>query len=234
MGNHPTPKLKARPPWRFDRGRVRRAERHRDFLMDRQRLRGITSPMARATTSHQAPRTTVGGLRLVRGEPLRHAGRGRGPCRADCIQTPDEPPAAGGSSPPSRAGGAGRGHRRPQPLARLGGGGQIGRPRPRGTPRLPYRGPASATHSIASTRPELYYSSEDVVIVPGLMACELTDLTEGHGTVWINPSPAVGPEALLRLRLAPFDCHKSDRDGLPASEGTRGSTSKGSTPWRWT
>ncbi len=60
----------------------------------------------------------------------------------------------------------------------------------------------------------LFYSTDDVLIIPGFLGSELDDVTKGgEGTVWITPQILTGnTEKLNDLRLKPYVAGKPDRD----------------------
>jgi hypothetical protein len=72
--------------------------------------------------------------------------------------------------------------------------------------------------------PELYHGDEDVILVPGLAGCELTDLTGESGTLWIDSDLYTDATSLYRLKLAPFQLESAERDA------TRGVTVRATGP----
>ncbi len=66
----------------------------------------------------------------------------------------------------------------------------------------------------------LFFSTDDVILVPGFLGSSLTDATGGNGLIWVDPTlvlPGHGKE-LSALELAPFDESKPDHD---ATAGVR-------------
>lgn len=61
----------------------------------------------------------------------------------------------------------------------------------------------------------LFFSTDDVIIVPGLMGSELVDLTGGIGLIWIDPRLVFSADELLALRLAGFAPGRPDTDATP-------------------
>jgi hypothetical protein len=58
---------------------------------------------------------------------------------------------------------------------------------------------------------ELFFSTDDVIIVPGFMGSELRD-AGGHGLIWIDPTLPLHPGELDFLRLSPFDPNGPESD----------------------
>ena len=58
----------------------------------------------------------------------------------------------------------------------------------------------------------LFFSTDDVIIVPGFMGSELVDLTGGNGLIWIDPRLVFSAEELLALRLAGYTVGQADVD----------------------
>src|SRR5262245_59119894 len=57
----------------------------------------------------------------------------------------------------------------------------------------------------------LFFSTDDVILVPGFMGSTLTDLGE-HGLIWIDPLLVIDGDQLSALRLAAFDADGPDPD----------------------
>jgi hypothetical protein len=58
----------------------------------------------------------------------------------------------------------------------------------------------------------LFFSSDDVIIVPGFLGSELVDLTGGNGLIWIDPKLVFSTGQLLALRLKAFVQGQPDAD----------------------
>lgn len=65
-----------------------------------------------------------------------------------------------------------------------------------------------------------FFSTDDVILVPGFMGCSLRDATGPHGLIWIDPGLFIGEggEQLAALRLAAF---QQDRPEQDAEAGVR-------------
>lgn len=76
----------------------------------------------------------------------------------------------------------------------------------------------------------LFFSTDDVILVPGFMGCTLRDVGGGHGLIWIDPTLVIDGDQLSALRLAGFDADKPDRDaGAGKSGSSPGTRSRRST-----
>jgi hypothetical protein len=62
----------------------------------------------------------------------------------------------------------------------------------------------------------LFFSTDDVIIVPGFMGSALLDVAGGNGLIWINPRLVLCPDELLLLKLGPYDPRQPDRDEVPS------------------
>jgi len=63
----------------------------------------------------------------------------------------------------------------------------------------------------------LFLSTDDVIIVPGFMGSELSDVS-GGALIWVDPALVVNADKLLDLGLGPF------QDGRPDTDATAGVT----------
>jgi hypothetical protein len=63
----------------------------------------------------------------------------------------------------------------------------------------------------------LFFSTDDVILVPGFLGSSLTDATGGNGLIWVDPGLALpgGGKQLSVLKLAPSDETKLDHDAVP-------------------
>jgi hypothetical protein len=69
----------------------------------------------------------------------------------------------------------------------------------------------------------LFFSTDDVIIVPGFMGSELSDLRPvGPGLIWVDPKLVLDGSELLALRLAKYEKDRPDRDADGARIGARG------------
>src|SRR5262245_16673000 len=65
----------------------------------------------------------------------------------------------------------------------------------------------------AGTRMALFFSTDDVIVVPGLMGSTLRDVQGDLGLIWIDPALALDDgRELDALRLAAFDADHPERD----------------------
>ncbi|MBI1344885.1 hypothetical protein GC163_01200 [bacterium] len=61
-----------------------------------------------------------------------------------------------------------------------------------------------------------FFSTDDVIIVPGFMGSRLTDVDGGNGLIWIDPTLVVNGGQLAALKLKPaFDQHQVEQDFTP-------------------
>ncbi len=63
----------------------------------------------------------------------------------------------------------------------------------------------------------LFFSTDDVILVPGFLGSSLTDETGGNGLIWIDPGLVLpgGGAQLSDLRLAPSAKDQPDHDAVP-------------------
>jgi hypothetical protein len=63
----------------------------------------------------------------------------------------------------------------------------------------------------------LFFSTDDVILVPGFLGSSLTDETGGNGLIWVDPELVLagGEKQLSALKLASFDEKKPDHDATP-------------------
>src|SRR5262245_65550116 len=59
---------------------------------------------------------------------------------------------------------------------------------------------------------ELFFSTDDVMIVPGFMGSQLDDVTGPYGLIWIDPKLLVDARELLQLALKAYQPTKPDED----------------------
>ncbi|HKA07086.1 MAG TPA: hypothetical protein VKD71_07495 [Gemmataceae bacterium] len=59
---------------------------------------------------------------------------------------------------------------------------------------------------------KLFFSTDDVIIVPGFMGSELTDVSGGNGLIWIDPKLVLDASQLLALGLAEYAAGAPDQD----------------------
>jgi hypothetical protein len=59
---------------------------------------------------------------------------------------------------------------------------------------------------------QLFFSTDDVIIVPGFLGSELADVSGRDGLIWIDPKLVFGAGKLMDLRLAPFQAGQPDAD----------------------
>ncbi|CAN5853063.1 hypothetical protein BH23PLA1_BH23PLA1_13510 [soil metagenome] len=70
----------------------------------------------------------------------------------------------------------------------------------------------------AGARLSLFFSTDDVIIVPGFMGSSLRDVDGRHGLIWIDPKLVISGDQLNALKLATFAKGLPERD---ATEGVR-------------
>jgi hypothetical protein len=63
---------------------------------------------------------------------------------------------------------------------------------------------------------QLFFSTDDVILVPGFLGSQLADTAGRDGLIWIDPKLVFGAAKLMDLRLAPF------RDGQPDADAAAG------------
>ena len=67
----------------------------------------------------------------------------------------------------------------------------------------------------------LFFSTDDVILVPGFLGSELADFGSGGGggVIWIDPKllagSILGTDELLKLKLAPYRPGRPDKDAMP-------------------
>jgi hypothetical protein len=68
-----------------------------------------------------------------------------------------------------------------------------------------------------AARFDLFFSTDDVILVPGFLGSSLTDVVGGNGLIWIDPGLVLpgGGAQLSALRLDAFDDRRPDRDADP-------------------
>jgi hypothetical protein len=59
---------------------------------------------------------------------------------------------------------------------------------------------------------QLFFSTDDVILVPGFLGSQLADVAGRDGLIWIDPKLVFGAGKLMDLRLAPFDRTRPDAD----------------------
>jgi hypothetical protein len=59
---------------------------------------------------------------------------------------------------------------------------------------------------------QLFFSTDDVIIVPGFLGSQLADVAGHDGLIWIDPKLVFGAGKLMDLRLAPFQAGQPDAD----------------------
>jgi hypothetical protein len=72
-----------------------------------------------------------------------------------------------------------------------------------------------SNHLNAETKLGLFFSTDDVLIVPGFMGCSLRDVGGQHGLIWINPSLLINAGQLDALKLSGFKKGIPDQDSEP-------------------
>lgn len=66
----------------------------------------------------------------------------------------------------------------------------------------------------SGARLELFFSTDDVIIVPGFMGSRLSDVDGPNGLIWIDPSLFIKGNQLNALKLASFQKGLLDRDAV--------------------
>jgi hypothetical protein len=65
----------------------------------------------------------------------------------------------------------------------------------------------------------LFFSTDDVILVPGFLGSELVDVSGKDGVIWIDPKlltgALLGTDELLDLKLAPYQPGQPDADAVP-------------------
>jgi hypothetical protein len=69
----------------------------------------------------------------------------------------------------------------------------------------------------AGARFGLFFSTDDVILVPGFLGSSLTDETGGNGLIWVDPGLVLpgGGEQLSALKLDTFKPSQPDQDAAP-------------------
>lgn len=67
----------------------------------------------------------------------------------------------------------------------------------------------------SGTRLGLFFSTDDVIIVPGFMGSSLRDVQGPNGLIWIDPTLVTNGDQLNALKLSGFHRGQPDRDASP-------------------
>ena len=67
----------------------------------------------------------------------------------------------------------------------------------------------------SGTRLGLFFSTDDVIIIPGFMGSSLRDVQGPNGLIWIDPTLVTNGDQLNALKLSGFNRGQPDRDASP-------------------